>query len=168
MREGQKRINVYIPDNLYSHVLTKYDNITEAVINGLEKLLETHREDFESRAHTNTQGNSNSLNSELIKSLQNHITSLESQIMVKDEQLRTQAVHLQTVLTQKYIAPPARKERPAPKTEDMQEQAPEQETQKKKNQINCLICGELFTAERSTRKFCSNKCRQKHNRDMQK
>ena len=49
MREGQKRINVYIPDNLYSTVLNSEYNLTEAVILGLEKLLEAPREDLEVR-----------------------------------------------------------------------------------------------------------------------
>lgn len=107
MREGQKRINVYLPESLYSSVLnSEYKDITTAVIKGLEKLLEPPREDSE-KIHTNTQEGSNSLQNELILSLKNHIASLESQIRVKDEQLRTQAVHLQTVLTQKAISAPS-------------------------------------------------------------
>lgn len=62
------------------------------------------------------QESSNSLQNELILSLKNHIASLESQIMVKDEQLRTQAVHLQTVLTQKAIGTGSTKAREESKT----------------------------------------------------
>jgi predicted RNase H-like nuclease (RuvC/YqgF family) len=53
MREGQKRINVYIPEDLYSRVLNSEYNLTEAIIKGLTNLLEIPGEDFESKADTN-------------------------------------------------------------------------------------------------------------------
>lgn len=56
----------------------------------------------------NRTGKPNSLQNELMLSLKNHIAILESQIIVKDEQLRTQAVHLQPVLTQKAISAPSK------------------------------------------------------------
>jgi tRNA U34 5-carboxymethylaminomethyl modifying GTPase MnmE/TrmE len=90
MREGQKRINIYIPEDLYSLVLNSEYNMTEAIIKGLTDLLEAPKEDFDNKANTNTQGDSNTLNSELVKSLQNHIASLENQLKVKDNQLDEQ------------------------------------------------------------------------------
>lgn len=90
MREGQKRINIYLPEDLYSRVLNSEYNLTEAIIKGLTDLLETPGEDFERNTDTNTQGDSNPLNSELLKSLQNHIASLESQLKVKDKQFDEQ------------------------------------------------------------------------------
>ena len=49
MREGQKRVNVYIPDDLYSRILNSEYNITEAIITGLTKLLEPAIEDIDSK-----------------------------------------------------------------------------------------------------------------------
>jgi len=179
MREGQKRINVYLPEDLYARVLrSEYKDMTEAVIQGLTNLLETQGEDFKSTSDTNTQDSFNPLQEELIRSLRDHITSLESQIMVKDEQLRTQAVHLQTVLTQKYIAPP-KKEKPA---YEKKESRPAQKnnaelsdinaelSEKEKNikEVTCLNCGKVFTAARSTRMYCSGACKEAYRRKLKK
>lgn len=189
MREGQKRINVYLPDNLYSSVLnSEYKDITTAVIKGLEKLLEPPREDFE-QVHTNTQESSNSLQNELIMSLKNHIASLESQIRVKDEQLRTQAVHLQTVLTQKAIGAGStqkegkrkdsryreKEERVYEAVQDESptikesldiepEVKPEVFQEENTKEMTCLNCGKVFTASRSTRLYCSGACKTAYNR----
>jgi hypothetical protein len=183
-REGKTRINVYLPNDLYSNVLKSEYNITEAIIKGLEKLLEHPREDFTAQTDTNTHDYSNSLNRELIQSLQNHIISLESQIMVKDEQLRNQAVHLQTVLTQKYITPPAKKreEPPSPKKQDKpepirDEKTVQKETTSKKNENNpayraektllekiCKNCNQMFFTENKRKETCSGKCRVEYSR----
>jgi hypothetical protein len=90
MREGQKRINVYLPENLYSRVLKSEYNLTEAIVKGLTDLLEASEEGFEKTVDTNTPEDSNPPNSELVKSLQNHITSLENQLKVKDKQFDEQ------------------------------------------------------------------------------
>jgi hypothetical protein len=45
-REGKTRINIYLPNTLYSNVLNSEYNITEAIIKGLEKLLEPDTEGF--------------------------------------------------------------------------------------------------------------------------
>ena len=53
-------------------------------------LLETPEEDSKREADANTQEDSNPLNGELVKSLQNHISSLEKQLEVKDRQFDEQ------------------------------------------------------------------------------
>jgi predicted RNase H-like nuclease (RuvC/YqgF family) len=80
MREGQKRVNVYIPDDLYSHVLTSEYNMTEAVIAGLRKLLEPDTEVLENKEDRNIPDNTSSLNTELIESLQVQIKTLEDRL----------------------------------------------------------------------------------------
>ena len=80
MREGQKRVNVYIPDDLYSRVLNSEYNITEAIIAGLTKLLEPVREDFDSKTDMSTKEDSSTSSTELIVSLQNQIKILEEQL----------------------------------------------------------------------------------------
>ncbi|MDP4226879.1 MAG: hypothetical protein Q8910_10920 [Bacteroidota bacterium] len=175
MREGQRRINVYIPDDLYSRVLNSEYNLTEAIIKGLTDLLEPDREGIEDKSDTNTQEDQNSLNNKLIQSLENHIKSLESQIMVKDEQLRTQAVHLQTVLTQKYITPPSNKEKPAQKQEHTHAQKKEdmpaqkaatsaQKTAKTLIEKTCKNCQQTFFTENPRKETCSSKCRSAYSR----
>jgi len=79
MREGQKRVNVYIPDDLYSRVLNSEYNITEAIIIGLTKLLEPVIEDFDSRT-VSTKEDSSTSSTELVLSLQNQIKVLEEQL----------------------------------------------------------------------------------------
>lgn len=80
MREGQKRVNVYIPDDLYSRVLTSEYNMTEAVIAGLRKLLEPDTEALENKEDKNIPENTSSLNTELIESLQVQIKTLEDRL----------------------------------------------------------------------------------------
>jgi len=58
MREGQKRVNVYIPDDLYSLVLNSEYNMTEAIITGLTKLLEPVREGVDSKIDVSTKEDS--------------------------------------------------------------------------------------------------------------
>jgi predicted RNase H-like nuclease (RuvC/YqgF family) len=80
MREGQKRVNVYIPDDLYSRVLTSEYNMTEAVIAGLRKLLEPDTEALENKEDRNIPENTSSLNTELIENLQVQIKTLEDRL----------------------------------------------------------------------------------------
>jgi hypothetical protein len=80
MREGQKRVNVYIPDDLYSRVLNSEYNMTEAILAGLTKLLEPIREDFDSKIDASTKEDSSTSSTELVMSLQNQIKILEEQL----------------------------------------------------------------------------------------
>jgi hypothetical protein len=90
MREGQKRVNVYLPEDLYSCVLNSEYNLTEAIVKGLTNLLEDSRGDVQGLTDINTQGDIIPFSSELIQSLQNHIISLENQLKVKDRQFDEQ------------------------------------------------------------------------------
>jgi len=80
MREGQKRVNVYIPDDLYSLVLNSEYNMTEAIITGLTKLLEPVREAVDSKIDVSTKEDSGTSSTELVVSLQNQIKILEEQL----------------------------------------------------------------------------------------
>jgi hypothetical protein len=105
MTEERKRVNCYISDELYTKLTRSEYTITEAITLGLERLLEPS----ENKEDTKIPDNSNSFNAGLVEALENRIESLETQISIKDEQLRTQAVHLQTVLNQKAIEAPGTK-----------------------------------------------------------
>ena len=93
-------------------------------------------------------------------------------------------LQVQSLINQRALSAPAgstkgeeplhgkRKSRPAQKEEetiiDVQEK-PDIETEKKGSLENtCLNCGELFTSERSTRKFCSGKCKTAYYRKKSK
>jgi len=80
MREGQKRVNVYIPDDLYSLVLNSEYTMTEAIITGLTKLLEPVREGVDSKIDVSTKEDSGTSSTELVVSLQNQIKILEEQL----------------------------------------------------------------------------------------
>ena len=80
MREGQKRVNVYISDDLYSLVLNSEYNMTEAIITGLTKLLEPVREAVDSKIDVSTKEDSGTSSTELVVSLQNQIKILEEQL----------------------------------------------------------------------------------------
>ena len=90
MAEEKRRVNAAIDKSLYENVMKMGYTISEAITLGFGKLLETPRDDLDSKEDTNIQENSNPLNSELVKSLQNHIASLENQLKVKDNQLDEQ------------------------------------------------------------------------------
>jgi acetolactate synthase regulatory subunit len=80
MREGKKRVNVYIPDDLYSLVLNSEYTMTEAIITGLTKLLEPVREGVDSKIDVSTKEDSGTSSTELVVSLQNQIKILEEQL----------------------------------------------------------------------------------------
>jgi predicted RNase H-like nuclease (RuvC/YqgF family) len=81
MAEEKKRINAFVPADLYEQVMSKgYATITEAIIKGFERLLEPIREDFDRKADTNPKEDSSTLNTELIQSLQNQIKTLEERL----------------------------------------------------------------------------------------
>ena len=80
MAEEKKRINAFVPADLYEQVMSKgYATITEAIIKGFERLLEPTREDFDRKTDTNKE-DSGTLNTELIVSLQNQIKTLEERL----------------------------------------------------------------------------------------
>lgn len=99
MREGQKRLNVFIPLELYAQVEESEYSTTEAVILGLERLF--------AKDQGNIKEESDKLKNELVISL---IEDLKEQLRVKDSQieskdrlLEVQAIQLQTMLSQKAI-----------------------------------------------------------------
>ena len=92
MREGQKRVNVYIPDDLYSRVLNSEYNMTEAIIAGLNKFFETDRKDFDSEVYTSKE-DSTTLNTEVVISLKNQIKNLEEKLSKAPDPVELAKVH---------------------------------------------------------------------------
>jgi hypothetical protein len=143
-REGQQRLNVWLPDDLYTRVeeigRTTGRTKTELVIRGLELVLEP-----EPIADPNIPDNESSLNPELLtgyqsiienleeqlkakddgfreriedfkdqlkvkdSQMENRVKSLEEQLRAKDSQLEKQAIHIQTMISQKAIEAPGAK-----------------------------------------------------------
>lgn len=102
MRDNQKRLNVYIPLELYAQVEESEYTTTEAVILGLQRLF--------SKDQDIHQDETEKLNYELVMSL---IEDLKEQLRVKDSQienkdrlLEAQAIQLQIVINQKAIEAP--------------------------------------------------------------
>ena len=78
MAEEKKRINAFVPADLYEQVMSKdYATITEAIIKGFEGLLDNEQ--------GTSKGNVQKFNSGLVASLQERIESLEEQLRVKDD-----------------------------------------------------------------------------------
>jgi hypothetical protein len=57
---------------------------------------------------------------------------------------------------------PARKEEIVQDPVQTKKEEIVQHPKKREKEFTCLRCGVVFTAKRSTRKFCSNKCRLAH------
>ncbi len=78
MADEKRRINAFVPTELYEQVMSKgYATITEAIIKGFGKLLEY-------KQFINTQEGVQEFNSGLVATLQARIESLEEQLKVKD------------------------------------------------------------------------------------
>jgi CII-binding regulator of phage lambda lysogenization HflD len=133
MTEDKKRVTVAIPLELHTKLLDEGYGVTEAIIEGLELLL--------NKSESNTPESSNSLSPELVISLKDRIESLEEQLKAKDSQLenkdvqmedrvksledqlktkdsqiekltenmQAQSVHIQTLINQKAIEAPGAK-----------------------------------------------------------
>ena len=108
MTENKKRINAFIPGDLYSKVMQKgYSTITEAIIKGFEKLLESHE---------NTPDNTNSLDKGLVMSLtvrveelQDHNETLKKGLEDYKKMHNNYMLQVQTILNQKAIEAPGTK-----------------------------------------------------------
>lgn len=112
MTEPGKRVNVRIPAQLYSEIEKSDITVTEAIVQGLELLFKKDEgislEDIiqlkdEALVHSN----------ERISSLEDQLDIKDKQMNVKDSQIaeltkamNAQAVHLQTLLSQKAIESP--------------------------------------------------------------
>jgi hypothetical protein len=139
-REGQQRLNVWLPDDLYTRVeeigRTTGRTKTELVIRGLELVLEP-----EPIPDPNIPDSEPTFNPELLNGYMSIIENLEEQLKAKDDsfreriedmkeqlrvkdqqlstkdsqleskdsQLEKQAVHIQTLISQKAIEAPGAK-----------------------------------------------------------
>lgn len=108
MTEKRHRVNAYIDDELYTKLTTSGLGITEAITRGLELVLEPIREP-EIKPDPNIQDKENLLNPEVVRLYEERISSLEKQLEIKDNQLEKQAIHIQTMLSQKAIEAPGAK-----------------------------------------------------------
>ena len=84
MRENQKRVNVYIPIDLYVLCTRSDKSLTEAIIQGLELVLAPEE------PKTNT-----SVNQEILELQEIRIEELQGQIKVKDNQQEIRVRELQ-------------------------------------------------------------------------
>lgn len=136
MPEIKKRLNIAIPMELYTKVTEKY-GITEAIVEGLNLLLEPKKPEHDITQSNTLQSRINELqeqvtdknrqneirvkelqsyNEILVKEYQVQIQELYAQLHTKDaqiekinENMQAQAIHLQTLLNQKAIEAPGAK-----------------------------------------------------------
>jgi uncharacterized coiled-coil protein SlyX len=115
MTEPAKKVNIRVPAQLYYKIEQSEMTITEAIVKGLELL-------FKDDEDININDIIDLKNGQLA-GLQERIDSLEKQLEIKDNQidklngnihelsdtLKAQAVHLQTVLSQKAVEAPGTK-----------------------------------------------------------
>ena len=122
MTEEKKRINAYLDVDLYIKLVNSGYGITEAVTKGLELLLEPLFEEINKESSSILEAKESiikameartvSLEDQLkVKDsqIEDRVRSLEEQLRVKDSQLEKQAIHIQTMLTQKTIEAPGAK-----------------------------------------------------------
>lgn len=102
MTDEKKRINAFVPTELYEQVMSKgYATITEAIIKGFERLLEDEQ-------CTNTRDSVQELNSGLVTNLQAKIESIEEQLKVKDSSFHERIEDLKEQLKAKNSQQDAR------------------------------------------------------------
>jgi uncharacterized coiled-coil protein SlyX len=115
MTEPAKKVNIRVPAQLYYKIEKSEMTITEAIVKGLELLF---KEDEDININDVIE-----LKNGQMAGLQERIESLERQLDIKDNQIdklngnihelsdtmKAQAVHLQTVLSQKAIDEPGAK-----------------------------------------------------------
>ena len=148
MRENQKRISLYLPLDLYTRCTQSGQSMTEAIISGLELVLNPKVENIEVsqelKEHIKVKDSQVEVKPEILELQEARIKELQEQIKVKDSQIeakpeineyqearikdlqeqikvkdnqierltaamQAQAVHVQTVLTQKSIEAPKTK-----------------------------------------------------------
>lgn len=105
MRDNQKRLNVYIPEDLYSQIAQSGRTVTETVIQALESFIER-----------NALGQSQTENTELkavqkarIKELQNHNEILIKELEDFKNLHNNYMLQMQTIITQKAVEAPETK-----------------------------------------------------------
>jgi len=115
MTEPAKKVNIRVPAQLYYKIEQSEMTITEAIVKGLELLF---KEDEDININDIIE-----LKNGQLTGLQERIDSLEKQLEIKDNQIdklngnihelsdtmKAQAVHLQTVLSQKVVEAPGTK-----------------------------------------------------------
>src|SRR5665647_2010605 len=134
MRDNQKRVNIYLPMDLYSRCTQLDQSLTELIIEGLELVLrqdeiknETKINDLQE--HTKIKDKSEiietikpeinqemkELHQEIVNNLKENIKELYKQLQTKDEQiknlnetLQNQVLNIHTLANTKLL-PPAKK-----------------------------------------------------------
>lgn len=115
MTEPAKKVNIRVPAQLYYKIEQSEMTVTEAIVKGLELLF---KEDEDININDIIE-----LKNGQLTGLQERIESLEKQLEIKDNQIdklngnihelsdtmKAQAVHLQTILSQKAVEAPGTK-----------------------------------------------------------
>ncbi len=98
MREKKTRISCYIPDELYTKMVNTERNITEIVIHGIERELETTGEEKESSPIECIVPEVLEAKDSLIQSLEVHTNDLNKRIESLEEQLKTKDTGYQSII----------------------------------------------------------------------
>jgi chromosome segregation ATPase len=121
LKEDRIRVNARIPKSLYNWVCSEYDNLSQAVNDGLETLQEskaadchteshkTHQNDIQDQndihAHTNVSVDVIPEQKARIEDMKSQVQELYEQLHTKDEQIEKlnenmhkQAVHIQSLI----------------------------------------------------------------------
>jgi len=108
MTENKKRINAFIPEDLYSKVMKRgYSTITEAIVKGFEKLLEEPDKISENISASNV-GLLMSLQVR-VEELQAHNDTLKKELEDYKNVHNNYMLQVQTILNQKIIEAPGTK-----------------------------------------------------------
>jgi methyl-accepting chemotaxis protein len=134
MRENQKRVNIYLPMDLYSRCTQSDQSLTELIIEGLELVLNQGEIKNEAKIndlkeHTKIKDKSEiietikpeinqemkELHQEIVNNLKENLKELYKQLQTKDEQiknlnetLQNQVLNIHTLANTKLL-PPAKK-----------------------------------------------------------
>ena len=92
MSEVKKRINVYIPGELYVKVAQSDYTLTDAVVKGLEILLEPPRDEFK-------EGQKETIGLDVLRAKESHIQALEAQLKDKDSSYQDRITDLKEEIT---------------------------------------------------------------------
>lgn len=146
MPEDKIKVSARIPQSLYDKCLTLYDNITTAINAGLVLACQTE----EDNSPTSGDNSPTLYDNTEVKELKARVEETERQIKSLKSELNNLRSILQPSINLKAESPVKKsEEKPTTDSEN-----------KGKLKMNCEKCGSEFFAERKSKKYCSDACRQ--------
>lgn len=191
--EEKRKINVWIPGSLWKQVGSLgYESPTRATIAAFEALVLQEEKGSNQEAPGSTQEEFRKLQEEIERApdlvtfaqLQARYEGLQEITREKDrsiERLENELnkagqreedlknmhnnymLQVQSLINQRALSAPSGSGNTKEETGSNQEA-----TRKPAKEVTCLNCGKIFTAARSTRLYCSGKCKTEYNRKMKK